>query len=243
MFSSYNRQQHNNFRRQDQSVYLRTRRESDYPEDIPSATLPLQYTKKEEIPEEDIYKPRSSHPNIRENVYMESRPLPQIPSLSAEAEEDARSERSSKVQVYRTSSGREHYHNPRLVITPRPTPPHSAEPREDPQYFVLDPDEVTHATPDPRDLAIAAAAVANAGHHARPDSFGGAGCSSAMPPPPLRRISRGGVQSDKQKSPEEENAENFCKEVSNTSCQDLPALQHYETSVDCHNHNGNSSWP
>lgn len=154
---------------------------------------------------------------------MESRPLPQIPSTDG-MEEDARSEKSSKVQVYRTSSGREHYHNPRLVITPRPTPPPSAEPREDPQYFVLDPDEMTIEQSQESYPQISA------------------GCSSAMPPPPLRRI-RGGIPSDKQKSPEEENAENFCKEVSNTSCHDLPALQHYETSVDCHNHNGNSSWP
>ncbi len=175
-----------------------------------SAATPLQYSvKKERIPEPS--EKACLNPNIRENVYMESRPLPSIPSLSDV--DDDKSERSAKVQVYRTSSGREHYHNPKLVVTTK-DPRGGAE--IDPQYFVLDPDELPEESPSP---------------------------STSMP------RCRGGIQSDKQKSPEEENAENFCKEVLNNSCHEIP-LRVAPPPPPPHTccgppdpNEGNSSWP
>ena len=200
-----------------------SRRYSDF-RDEPTAATPL--TKENPnvgtLPLVKQHSYRQNHPhsglpsNIRENVYMESRPLPSIPDLNEVDNDDAKSDRSSqnKVQVYRTSSGKEHYHNPRLVVNMRSDRSDRSDhsdprgPSEDPQYFVLDPDEVSTGNP------------------ATPLPGSSAGCSSSHPHYPHQHHypdrGGGGVPSE-QKSPEEENAENFNKEVASTNSS-LPEL-------------------
>ncbi len=218
-----------------------SRRYSDF-RDEPTAATPLQPGKENPnvgtLPLVKTHQHRHAQsglpglpPNIRENVYMESRPLPSIPDLN-EIDDD-RSDRSSqnKVQVYRTSSGKEHYHNPKLVVNMRSDRSDRSEgssnargplgPSEDPQYFVLDPDEVNAASSPPP-------------------------CSSSS-----TSNGRPGFMSDKQKSPEEENAENFNKEVAstNSSLPDLPVRSSIPSHVPHCNPNeysqgnSNSSWP
>ena len=220
--------------------------------DEPTVTTPLQPAKENPnvgtIVKQQSY--RQNHPqaglpsNIRENVYMESRPLPSIPDLNEAENDDAKSDRSSqnKVQVYRTSSGKEHYHNPRLVVNMRSDRSDRSEhgdprgPSDDPQYFVLDPDEISTGAGSPLPGSSGSCSVSHHNHHHPPR--GG-----------------GGVMSE-QKSPEEENAENFNKEVAsnNSSLPELPPrpltgpprqmAQRIHGHPDDHSQgNSNSSWP
>ena len=233
-------------RREETYMYGRSRRYSDF-RDEPTAATPLQPGKENPnvgtLPLVKQHSYRHNHPhsglpsNIRENVYMESRPLPSIPDLNEVDNDDAKSDRSSqnKVQVYRTSSGKEHYHNPRLVVNMRSDRSDRSDhsdprgPSEDPQYFVLDPDEVSTGNPaSPLPGASGCSASSHhqhQHHHHHPSHYphqqhypgaragGGGGGGAAA----------GGVPSDKQKSPEEENAENFNKEVASTNSS-LPEL-------------------
>lgn len=226
--SYVHRQQPVTYRRPDTYGCSRTSRGSTFHEDMSAAT-PLQYAKHSP----DMTTDKRHIPlNIRENVYMESRPLPSIPTLNNEADNDDKSDRSSKIQVYRTSSGREHYHNPRLVVNTRREPPYGLpyefdQRQYDPQYFVLDPDDELPVELPQSPCCVAAAAAA------------------AGP----RRLARGGVSSAKQKSPEEENAENFCKEVASldSSCHEIPIRLGPPVAGPSHvadeSRAGNSSWP
>lgn len=135
----------------------------------------------------------------RENLYarrMESRPLPSLPNLAAESDEspDCR----LKVQIHRTNSGRK----PGTRTGPGPGPgPSTSRECPDPQYFELDPDELK-----------ASGCRAHARHAAR--------AANAHASSPTRRKGDGGRR---QKSPEEENAENCDKEVHhNNSCSEIP---------------------
>ena len=233
-----------------------SRRYSDF-RDEPTAATPLQPGKENPnvgtLPLVKQHSYRHTHsglpPNIRENVYMESRPLPSIPDQNEADTDDTKSDRSSqnKVQVYRTSSGKEHYHNPRLVVNMRSDRSDRSDhsdprgPSEDPQYFVLDPDEVS------------------TGNSASPLPGSSAGCSASHPhhyPQHYPGREGGGVMSDKQKSPEEENAENFNKEVAstNSSLPELPPRpltglprqmsQRVQSNPNDYSQgNSNSSWP
>ena len=233
-----------------------SRRYSDY-RDEPNVVTPLQPGKENPnvgtlpLVKQQSYRQHHAHsglpPNIRENVYMESRPLPSIPDEGDT--DDAKSDRSSqnKVQVYRTSSGKEHYHNPRLVVNMRSDRSDRSDhsdprgPSEDPQYFVLDPDEVSTGNPG------------------SPLPGSSAGCSASYPHYPQQQHypgRGGGMASDKQKSPEEENAENFNKEVAstNSSLPELPPRpvtglprqmsQRVQSNPNDYSQgNSNSSWP
>ncbi len=235
-----------------------SRRYSDYPagEGEPTAATPLQPAGKDSGPSAGtlplvkrtaVVRGVPHGGSIRENVYMEHRPLPSIPDLN-EADGDDKSDRSSqnKVQVYRTSSGKEHFHNPRLVVnmrsdrSDRSDPSDRGGPSEDPQYFVLDPDEVSTGPGSPLPPGLVGAA-SHPHHHAYPyPQYPGVYPDTS---------------SDKQKSPEEENAENFNKEVAsnNSSLPELPprpvtglprqmSIQHSHQH-DCSQGNSNSSWP
>ncbi len=242
-----------------------SRRYSDF-RDEPTATTPLQPGKENPtlpLVKTHVYRPRGAATGlpgagqggiplpghgIRENVYMEQRPLPSIPDLNEADSEDGKSDRSSqnKVQVYRTSSGKEHFHNPHLVVNMRSDRSDRSDhsdprgPSEDPQYFVLDPDEVSTgpASPLPPSACVH--------HHPPPHLYPARGGSS----------SSGITSSEKQKSPEEENAENFNKEVAstNSSLPELPprpvtglprqmSQRVQSNSNDYSQGNSNSSWP
>ena len=134
----------------------------------------------------------------RENLYarrMESRPLPSLPNLAADSEQQSPNSRA-KVQVHRTNSGRK----AGGTRTGSGPPGHDGCP--DPQYFELDPDE----------LKAGGSRAAHARHAAR--------VANAHASSPSRR--KGG-DGRAQKSPEEENAENVDKEVHhNNSCSEIP---------------------
>ena len=205
-FSYAHRRQPVTYRRPDSYGSSRHRRSSAFHEEMSAAT-PLQYAKH---PPEAPPDKRQVPQNIRENVYMESRPLPSLPHQS---DNDGDDKTDRKIQVYRTSSGREHYHNPRLVVNTRYEAPYGMPVGDsyDPQYFVLDPDDELTVELPPSPCCVAASGPPR--RHV-PGQMG-----------PMVPMGRGGMSSAKQKSPEEENAENFCKEVVaslNNSCQELP---------------------
>lgn len=201
-----------------------SRRYTDFRDAEPSDITPLQPLKEcANLGDRPLGKPitryrHASLPvNMRENVYMESRPLPAIPDSKDIEEEPGACGKSpqSKVQIYRTSSGKEYFHNPRLLVNRPGEQSASKCPSEsDPQYFVLDPDEL-ETSGYPSDF-----------HQAQ-----------VMPP------------SKKEKSPEEENAENFSIEVAsmNGSLPDLPpriAAQQYPSNPNEYSQGkSNCSWP
>ena len=238
-------------------------------------------------------------PNIRENVYMESRPLPSLPEEYA-AREFTMATASPRHRNLSTGSGSGapptpqdidtqsvvvsvhakppsgpcsgpscgsgcgpstgscpappevsgRYHQPidcvpapQLRPQKKPLPPRRLTPQastsggpppprvfsasqqhpppqpiiEDPAYFVLDPDAESGLPQPPRTLF------------------------SAHMQLPLLTNTPVGFSSDKQKSPEEENADNVNKEeAAHNSCQDLPCAPHLQKLDPT---KGNSSWP
>ena len=168
-----------------------------------------------------------------ENLYlrrMDSRPLPSLPNIAESVQSNSDDDPDkAKIQVYRTNSGREHYHRPYVVTWTGSKGPPSRDPRvNDPQYFVLDAQEE----------AAKAAAIESA--------------AAAAAAEQRRRARQANMAADKthgvrQKTPEEENAENFNKEVNlNNSCHEIPLRPTREGSQQSHsdsNNSGNSSWP
>ncbi|KAI0208661.1 hypothetical protein LSAT2_006640, partial [Lamellibrachia satsuma] len=201
-------QQYETRQRQGTALYFRAPQEAELQEEAvaETCTLPL----KETCPAGPSGKQHRRHGRAstsqqqqllqqRENLYarrMESRPLPSLPNLAAESDEspDCR----LKVQIHRTNSGRK----PGTRTGPGPGPgPSTSRECPDPQYFELDPDELK-----------ASGCRAHARHAAR--------AANAHASSPTRRKGDGGRR---QKSPEEENAENCDKEVHhNNSCSEIP---------------------
>ena len=259
--------------RPETSYYVRARQDPEYHLEM----VPGPHVDNKDINPGELTSKRPRPPptrikglNPRENLYarrMESRPLPSIPNIPEATEDDGGRQ---NVQVYRTQSGREHYHyQPRIYMRPVPqsAPPHhptafpvsppvvpttpsvatgatgTGPPSRpstaasgsisagDPQYFVLDPDDLKEREEQEEERARErrAARAANA-------------------------EAQGSTVNPLQKSPEEENAENINKEVHlNNSCHEIPLRPTREGSqtrttpnpniTNESNNTGNCSWP
>ncbi|KAK2147095.1 hypothetical protein LSH36_570g03021 [Paralvinella palmiformis] len=157
------RHQHNFHRRSETTLYVRASQEPDYREGVISETRLVpkydttQMTLTQKPPNRVALVPpvsrgpgTAAHGAPRENLYcrrMESRPLPSLPNLAEQPPMWAPSGSDDdvdryRVQVHRTGSGREqHCHYQPRVVTKRAHSTGSSS-RDDPQYFVLDPDDL-----------------------------------------------------------------------------------------------------
>ncbi len=114
---------------------------------------------------------------------IHQRPLPSLPNLSEQSSEEDVGRAMAQAQVHRTSSGRESQYpqyNPRQVS--RPAHSTGSSSRDDPQYFVLDPDElrVEDASAEERRAARAANMQAQEEGSGRSPSQRGASGSSCQ---------------------------------------------------------------
>ena len=161
-------------------------------------------------------------PGQRENLYlrcMDSRPLPSLPNIAESVQSNSDDDPTkATIQVYRTNSGREHYHKPKVVTRT------GGACKEDPAYFVLDSDE---------EAAKAAAEESAAAAHAERRRRARAANAAE------------GQKHARQKTPEEENKENSTLEVLNNSWNDAPGkpTKGPQCSQTDNNNSGNSSWP
>lgn len=182
------------------------------------------------------------------NIYsrkMESRPLPSLPNIPAAAELSKSDDDPSMciAEIHRTNSqasSQAHYQAPLYTgaggastMVAGAGRPRTASARSqsstdgDPQYFVLDPDELS--LEDVEACNRHAARTANA--HSSVDT------DAAEP----------GTSGGGGKSPEEENEENQDKETHlNNSCHEIPLRPSRETPQSSRteiNNTGNTSWP
>ena len=185
------RQQHQDLRRQEVCMYSRRRESSLASDDAAAAPLrgPKPGGKRVALP---------PLPNIRENVYMESRPLPSLPEEYAAREAAMAASASPRVHVHRTmstGSGISGVGDPRSLSSPTPPPqgfvPHmpSSGAQSGPQSTVVS----VHAKPQ---SSGAAAALQDpySGRYSQPiDSIGPPPQLRAQkkPPPPRRLTPQG----------------------------------------------------
>ena len=196
-------------------------------------------------------RPRTKPPpsaQLRENVYhlrrMESRPLPSLPNIAESVQSDSDDDPAkAKMLVHRTNSGRETSHKPMVKVTTRGgTGPGGASggcPA------------VVHTVPLSSEVVLAASPPSSSKSGDDPPYF-------VLDPEQAkdeeaarqRRLARAahGDGTKPHKSPEEENAENFNKEVHlNNSCHEIPlrpSRDGTQPSQTCNEtNNGNCSWP
>lgn len=239
------RQQHEPIPRMETTYYVRAaRQEADYDE----AMRERVFVEVKDTGTRPRTKPPPSGP-LRENVYhlrrMESRPLPSLPNIAESVQSDSDDDPAkAKMLVHRTNSGREQSHKPKVMVT-------------------------TKSGTGPGGASGGCLAVV----HSMPAMCEGAAKAPSPPPssksgddPPYfvldpeqakeeeaarqRRLARAahGDPNKPNKSPEEENAENFNKEVHlNNSCHEIPlrpTRDGIQPSQTCNEtNNGNCSWP